>query len=243
MSIASTVVETLDRDYRTPINQNAPASPIVLQKEFSVASAIAKAIRSSLTPDMSRICESYLSTKLTAKFRGLAKYSEGRSGFRPFYLTKFGGKLSGFNFNSSSPYRKVFKAKYYVQSGSRKGQVILHFPSFIPTKETKAPSDATNFKISAKLVALSDFSFDTSEKVYRQLNNEYHGRYASFDSGMLPLLKMPMDPITTQLSLDQKEIPDNTSLFLLMSVSFYQYDKGRFKLFSKESSMHLEQVF
>ena len=90
--------------------------------------------------------------------------------------------------------------------------MILHFPAFVPSRETKAPEGATNFKICARLIALSDFSFDNSAKAYRQLNKEYHGRYASFDSGMLPILKMPVDPITTQLSLDQKELPDNQKL-------------------------------
>lgn len=216
---------------------------MVLEKEFSVASSIARTVKESLTQDMSSICESYLSTKLTAKVRGLAKYSDGQSGFRPFYLSKFGQKLRGFDFNTASPYRKVFKAKYYVKPGSRKGQVILHFPSFVPAKDMKSPDEATNFKISARLLALSDFSFDNSENVYRLLNQEYHGRFASYESGMLPILKIPMDPVTTQLSVDQKELPDNTSLFLLMSVSFYKHEDGHFDHFCKESCMHLEQVF
>lgn len=248
MSVSNPSFQPLKADYssisNSPLNSGQSVSKtLTLEKEYSVASVIAKAIKSSLTPDMSNLCESYWSTKLTAKFRGLAKYGEGKSGFRSFYLTKFGSKLRGFNFNSSAPFKKVFKAKYHVKSGSRKGQVILHFPSFIPAKDTMTPEGATNFKISARLIALSDFSFDSVEKSYRQLNTDYHGRYASFESGMLPILKMPVDPITTQLSLDQKEIPANTSLFLIMSISFYEFGSGRFKHLSKESAMHFEQVF
>ena len=252
MSLANTTVLTLDKDYSSLLTREPSEHTIStkespkaekLKKEFSVASLMSKTVRSSMTPDMANICESYLGTKLTAKFRGLAKLAEGKSGYRPFYLSKYGKKLKGFDFNNKSPYRRVFKAKYYVKSGSRKGQVILHFPSFIPTKDMKSPEGATNFKISARMIALSDYGFDTLAKSYRQINQEYHGQYASYDSGMLPILKMPMDPITTQLSLDQKELPENTSLFLLMSVSFYSYQNGKFKHYSKESCMHLEQVF
>lgn len=247
MSLTSLQVQPINREpskFSPRSNSSSPAiNDVALQKEFSVASALAKTVKASLSPDMSSICESYLATKLTAKIRGLAKYSEGKSGFRPFFLSKYGKKLKGFDFNSDAPYRKVFKAKYHVKKGSRHGQVIVHFPAFVPAKDLKAPNEANYFKICARLVALSDFSFDNTEQAYRQLNKEYHGRYASFDSGMLPLLKMPLDPLTSQLSLDQKELPDGTSLFLMMGVSFYTYEGGRFKHISKESSLHLEQVF
>ena len=251
MSLTSTTVPRIEENFNplvvssrlTSIETESDSQSSALSKEFSVASAISKTIKESLTPDMSNICESYLSTKLTAKFRGLAKYADGRSGFRSFYLSKFGKKLKGFDFNTAAPYRKVFKAKYHVKSGSRKGQVILHFPSFIPANETKAPKEATNFKISARLVAVSDFSFDKSQNIYHQLNKEYHGKYASYEGAMLPILKIPLDPTTTQLSVDQKEIPEDISVFLLMSISFYTYSQGKFNLLDKESSLYLEQVF
>jgi len=214
-----------------------------LMKEYSVASSLAKTVREALSPDMSSICESYLGTKLTSKIRGIARDADGKSGFRPFFLSKFGSKLKGFDFNSEAPYRKVFKAKYHIKKGSRHGQVIVHFPAFVPDQDLKTPEKANYFKICSRLVALSDFSFDSVENAYRQLNKEYHGRYASFDSGMLPILKMPVDPITSQLSVDQRGLPEDTSLFLMMGVSFYTYEDGRFKHISKESSLHLEQVF
>ncbi len=213
-----------------------------LTKEASVASTLSKTLRESLTPEMSNLCESYLSTKLTGKMRSLAKYSEGKSGMRSFKLTKYGKNLNGFNFNTEAPFKKTFLAKYHVQPGSRRGQVILHFPSFVPSKDLKSPEAATNFKICGRLVALSDYNYDASDRSFHPVRNEFNGRYASFDSGMLPLLKMPVDPITTQLSIDQKELPEGTSMFLLLSVSFYQYESGRFRHISKGSALHVESV-
>ena len=213
------------------------------QREFNVASSIARTLKENLTDDMTAICESYLTNKLTAQFKGLARFEEGKAGTRPIYLTKYGQELTGFDFNSLAPYRQVFSAKYFAKSGSRRGQIILHFPSFIPEKVLIYPEDATHFKISARLIALSDFGYHPHENSYRAICKEYHGRSASFDSGKLPILKIPIDPITTQLCVDQKAIPENTSLVLVMSVSFYRNESGQYIHLNRESTMQIEQVF
>jgi hypothetical protein len=213
------------------------------QKEFGVASMMCKTFRESLTSDMSEICETYLSGRLTAEFRKLAKFESGKTGTRPIYLTKYGQQLSGFEFNSEAPYKEIFGAKYFVKQGSERGQVILHFPSFIPDHTFKAPQGATNFKINARLVALSDFCFDKEVKDYRAVNQDFHGKFASWQSTMLPILKIPTDPMTTQLSILPREIPGGTTLFLVMAVSFYHYENGRFTHLSKGSCMQIEQVY
>jgi hypothetical protein len=213
------------------------------QREFSVASSITRTLKENLTEDMTAICESYLTNKLTAQFKGLARFEDGKAGTRPIYLTKYGQELCGFDFNTMAPYKEVFKAKYFAKSGSRRGQIILHFPSFIPEKMLAFPDDATHFKISSRLIALSDFGYYPHEKSYRAVCKEFHGRSASFDSGKLPILKIPIDPITTQLCVDQKTIPDNTSLVLVMSVSFYRNNGGHYHHLNRESTMQIEQVF
>lgn len=240
MNITSTTLDnrTLTYDHHTT-NKSTHTE---LKKEASVASTLSRTIRASLTPEMSNLCESYLSTKLTGRLRSLAKLSEGKSGMRPFKLSKYGERLRGFDFNSEAPFKKIFKAKYHVKQGSRKGQVILHFPSFIPAQDLSAPENATNFKICGRLVALSDYNYDSADKSYHPVQDDFNGRYASFDSGMLPYLKMPTDPLTTQLSIDQRELPEGTSMFLLLSVSFYHYENGRFKHISKQSTLHVESV-
>lgn len=212
-------------------------------KELKVVSHLARTLKESLTEEMGTICESYLTTRLAAKFKSVAKMEGGKAGARPIYLTKYGQSLQGFDFNSLAPYKKVFKAKYFVKPGSRRGQVILHFPAFIPEKSLVFPDEATNFKISARLVALSDFGFDSYDNSYKTVSQEFHGKCAAFDSGKLPILKMPIDSITAQLCVDQKSVPQGTSLFLVMSVSFYRFENGRYHHLSKASTMQIEQVF
>ncbi len=214
------------------------------QKEFGVASMMSKVLRQSLSECMSEICESYVSGKLTAEFRNLAKLEEGKTGTRPMRLSKHGHLLSGFEFNTGAPYKKIFDAKYFVKSGSRKGHVIIHFPAFIPEKAFSRPDDATNFKINARLVALSDFTFNAEEKTYQPKNEDVHGMFGSYESPMLPLLKIPTEPMTAQLSLpNPSQVKGGIGLFLVMAISFYRYEKGRFIHLAKDSGMQIHEVY
>ncbi len=213
------------------------------QKEFGVASMMAKVLRNSLSDGLTEICETYVSGRLTAQFRNIAKYEEGPTGTRPLYVTKHGHYLSGFEFNTTAPYDDIFGAKYFLKSGSSRGQVILHFPAFVPADTFKAPDGATNFKINSRLVALSDYHYDPDIKQYIALNEELHGRYGSYQSPMLPILKISTEPMTAHVSVDQLEVPENTALFLLMAVSFYKYEKGKFIHLNKDSGMTIKQVY
>ncbi|MFY0690032.1 MAG: hypothetical protein JXQ90_22865 [Cyclobacteriaceae bacterium] len=214
------------------------------QKEFGVASMMAKVLRQSLSEGMSEICETYASGKLTAQFRNLAKQEEGETGKRPMYLSKHGHLLNGFEFNSEFPYKKLFDAKYFVKTGSRKGQVILHFPSFVPHKAFVKPAGATNFKINVRLVALSDYSYNRAENTYTPKSPELHGMFGSYETPMLPLLKMPTEPMTSQVSINTRQvIPESVGIFLVMAVSFYKYEGGRFQHLAKESGMQIHEVY
>ncbi|WP_421877728.1 hypothetical protein [Marinoscillum sp.] len=213
------------------------------QKEFGVASMMAKVLRNSLSEGLTEICETYVSGRLTAQFRNIAKYEEGPTGTRPLYVTKYGHSLSGFEFNTTAPYEEIFGAKYFLKSGSRRGQVILHFPAFVPEDTFKTPNGATNFKINARLVALSDYHFDPQLKAYQALNKDFHGKYGSYQSPMLPILKIPTEPMTAHVSVDQVDVPENTALFLLMAISFYHYENGKFQHLNKDSGMTIKQVY
>ena len=213
------------------------------QKEFGVASNMAKVLRQSFTGCLSEICETYASGKLTAQFRNLAKMENGQTGTRPMVVSKHGHHLNGFEFNPKAPYKKIFGATYYVKPGSRKGQVILHFPAFVPQDVFDYPEDATNFKINARLVALSDYTFDAKRGEYKPLSEDVHGTYGSYESTMLPLLKIPTEPMTGQVSVPSFEIEDGVGMFLVMAVSFFRYENGRFHHLAKNSGMQIHEVF
>lgn len=214
------------------------------QKEYNVASMMSKLLRQSLSERMMEICASYTSGKLTAQFLTVPRKEDGKLGTRPMRLSKHGHVLNGFEFNPEAPYNKIFDAKYFVKRGSRKGQVILHFPSFIPEKAFKKPDNATNFKIDARLVALSDYSFNPKEGVYCATNEDVHGLVGSYESQMLPLLRIPIEPMTSQVSIPTSKLnSEDVGIFLVMAVSFYRYTNGSFLHLPKQSAMQIQEVY
>ena len=158
-------------------------------------------MRCSFTNGMANVCESYVSQRLKAKFRSIAKSGRQQVGHNTFLFSKFGEALNGFEFNSEHPYHNVFKAKYFIKHGSNRGHLILHFPAFTPLEKLNAPKNATHFKLYMQLVALSDFEFD-SEDGYCPISKKFHGKKSEFNSQMLPILKIPIPPITSQLSVN-----------------------------------------
>ncbi|WP_258105569.1 hypothetical protein [Marinoscillum sp. MHG1-6] len=213
------------------------------QKEFGVASMMAKTLRDAFSEGMSEICESYVSGKLTAQFRNLTRFEEGKIGTRPIFVSKHGHHLNGFEFNSTATYEHIFGAKYFIKPGSRRGQVIIHFPSFIPEETFVKPDEATNFKITARLVAISDYTYDDIEDSYKAIDDEVNGKYGSYESKMFPLLKISVDPMTTMLSVNQLDLPEGSALFLVMAVSFYKYENGKFTHLAKDSAMSIRRVY
>jgi hypothetical protein len=213
------------------------------QKEFGVASMMAKTLRDSLSEGMSEICESYVSGRLTAQFRNLAKQEIGEIGTRPMIVSKHGHLLSGFEFNSANGYEEIFGATYFIKPGSEKGQVILHFPAFIPDTTFKKPQEATNFKINARLIAISDYAYDKRSENYLACNNELHGKFGFFESKMYPLLKIPIDPMTTMVSVEHREDLNQAAMFLVMAISFYKYENGKFIHLPKDSAMSIKRVY
>ncbi|XOV94436.1 MAG: hypothetical protein ACFHWX_06965 [Bacteroidota bacterium] len=213
------------------------------QKEFAVASMLSKTLRDALTGNLNEICETYVSGRLTAQFRNLVKSEEGPTGKRPFYVSKHGQLLNGFEFNTSKTYDQVFKEQYYLKAGSRCGQIILHFPAFIPDESFKCPKGATNFKVNARLVSLSDYVYDDFEETYMPLNKEIHGLFNSYETPMLPLLKIPTSPMTSQVCINHEGNDQNAAFFLIMAISFYSYENGKFVHLPNDSAMSIKKVF
>ena len=214
------------------------------QKEFGIASILAKAVRDSLPDELKQISEKYTSGKLTAQFRNITRHDSGKTGTRSFALSQFGSDIEGFEFNSEAPFPQAFKSKFFVKEGSHRGHAILHFPAFTPVKVFDAPEGTTNFKINAHMVTLSDYYYDEEIGAYFPSNPDFQGKVGSFESQMLPLLKIPTQPITAQVSANNgKPVPAKTGIFLLLSVRFFHYENSRFTQLSKESSLQIMKVY
>lgn len=214
------------------------------QKEFGIASILAKSLRDSIPSELCQISEKYVSGKLTAQFRNLAKHEEGKTGTRSFVLSNYASELKGFEFNADCPFPKAFSDRFFIREGSHRGHAILHFPEFVPANVFDAPEGTTNFKITAHIVSLSDYYFDDELGAYLPANPEFQGKYGSFETQMLPLLNFPVQPMTGQVSVNQgRPVPMKTGIFLIMAVRFFKYADTKFEQLNYGSSMSILRTF
>jgi hypothetical protein len=213
------------------------------QQEFAAASNLAKTLRHSLPKKMAKICEPYVSGKLTAEFRNLAKLSDGTKGKRPILLSENGQSLEGFDFNSNAPFKKIFPTNVMVMSGSNYGQLILHIPAFIPKEDLNAPDQATHYQLFSHLLLLSDFTYKQDAKEYNPCAPEVHARKNTMENPIHPIINYPEESTTQQLSVyDGEALPKDTRLLLILGVKFYKYDKLKYLDLPSNSSMQIIKV-
>ena len=213
------------------------------QQEFAAASNLAKTLRHSLPKKMAKICEPYVSGKLTAEFRNLAKLSEGTKGKRPILLSENGNSLEGFDFNSHAPFKKTFPTNIMVMTGSNYGQLILHIPSFTPKEDLNAPDEATHYQLFSHLLLLSDFLYRQEAKEYNPCAPEVHARNSTKENPIHPIINYPEESTTQQLSVYNGEaLPSGTKLLLILGVKFYRYDNLKYVDLPTNSSMQIIKV-
>lgn len=213
------------------------------QLEFAAASNLAKTLRHSLPKKMAKICEPYVSGKLTAKFRNVAQLSEGDTGKRPILLSENGRSLEGFDFNSNAPFKKTFPTNIMVMSGSNYGQLILHVPSFTPKDDLLAPDNASHYQLFSHLLLLSDFTYQNDLKEYNPCAPEVHARKSTRENPIHPIINYPEESTTQQLSVYNGEaLPTDTTLLLILGVKFYRYDNLKYIDLPTDSSMQIIKV-
>lgn len=213
------------------------------QKEFGAASILAKLIRQSLPDYLSRISESYVSGKLTAKFRAMAKESEGETGQRPLLLSKFGAMLEGFEFNSSSPYDTRFSSPPVAKMGSTRGQLIVHSHSYTPQQAVNPPEGADHYKVFTHLIMLSDYVYQKATGNYEPMYPDFHAQFTTFKSDLLPIVNISVEPKTQQLSLYQGEpVPTETGMVLISAIVFYQKSGNKMVEVKEGNTMKISRV-
>jgi hypothetical protein len=213
------------------------------QQEFAAASNLARTLRHSLPKKMARICEPYVSGKLTAKFRNLAQLSSGDKGKRPILLSENGKTLEGFDFNSNAPFRKTFPTNIMVMGGSNYGQLILHIPAFTPREDLLAPENATHYQLFSHLLLLSDYTYKQELKEYNPCAPEVHARKSTRENPIHPIINYPEESTTQQLSVyNGEDLPGDTRLLLILGVKFYRYDNLKYVDLPSDSSMQIIKV-
>lgn len=204
----------------------------------SVASLMAKTIKDSFDHEMTSLIESYNTVRLTSAIRN--SFSNEKS----LSIKDATSCLQKFDFNTTNPFDKTVATKVFVKGGSHNGYAILHVPAFVPVNELTIPDEATNFKISARLISLSDFTFSNELNAYVPINNDAHGQFGSYHTTMLPVLRMQTQPITTQICINKcKPLESGVGTVLVLAVKFYKYDHGKFSHIAESGAMKVMKVF
>ncbi|MDP4681204.1 MAG: hypothetical protein NWS46_12670 [Cyclobacteriaceae bacterium] len=216
-----------------------PNQIIKKKNKRSVANFITQTIKNSLDAEMLDLFESYISVRLTSMIRNSLQEDKYLSLKKSQYH-----QLENFDFNNSNPFISTVLTKVFVKGGSHNGYAILHVPAFVPEFDLTVPADATNFKISAKLIAISDFIYAEEPKAYISKNIEANGNVGSFETTMLPVLKIQTQPITSQICINRCEPMGNeVSTILVLAFKFYKYNKGKFMHLSENGTMKIMNIF
>jgi len=216
---------------------NEKPVPGVFKNEFAVATAMSKTIGIALDDQLRAIAEPYTSKRLSSVINKNFTFDNGSLSLR-----KSGSELVGFEFDTSNRLIKNANINYCIRQGAQKGCQIIHIPAFIPAKVLKIPTGATNFKFCSRLIALSDCQPQSTgyDPVYGQEN----GKFAVYDSPMLPLLRIPTQPLTGQLVIPEVGYMQAfVTTLLIVAVKFYNYDHSKFTYLPQGSLMKIANIF
>jgi hypothetical protein len=214
------------------------------QLEFGVASKVSKQIRDSFPKDFRELFEPYVSAKLTAKLRKVIQKGAGETGRRPFHLSQNKKRIKGFSFSGGATFEEIFKPKFFLRDGAFKGQSIIHFPSFIPENEIDYPNGATHFRVLGHAISISDQEFASSDGQYRMITPGENGKFETLKGELRPLWKMPLEPITEQLSLksDEGEWSDSVSVLVILGIRFYKFEDLHYREMSEKAALSIYKV-
>ena len=217
-----------------PSPAEAPES--INKNNFGIATLISKSICSSMDEEMISMFSSYTSKRLSSVInKGFGNGEEQLS------IRSTAKELEKFEFNADNPFSSGVNSKFCLREGSHKGHVILHVPAFIPEKDLNVPADATNFKICARLISVSDFERNGEQATI--CNKAQHNKVGTYETTMLPVLRIPTQPLTAQLAIPNViHLHSDVSTVLVIGIKFYSYKNSKFSFMPESGMMKIVTV-
>ena len=228
--------------FESPYQKSVNQKPENLQEthkknNFAVATTISQAIFNGLGEDLRNSTEAYCSRKLASKIN-----KSFVSDLKHVSIKDYEEELNGYDFNSENAFDEGVNTKFCVKKGAHSGHVIFHLPAFVPQNDLKVPKTATNFKICARLIAVSDFEKTGND--FHTTNIRQHGQTSSFQTSMLPLLRITTQPITAQLKINNPGFSSaGMSSVVAIGVKYYNYNLKKFIRLEDCTRVKLLKVF
>jgi len=106
------------------------------------------------------------------------------------------GLLEGFDFNANAQFQKIFSASYTSTVDRMAGEVLIHFPSFVPKHDMVAPKGASYVRIISHVAAIdfekNSFTENRQEtglmRLDADLTPEFNVRHEIAKKEVLPVI-------------------------------------------------------
>ena len=193
-------------------------------QEFGGAARCSKSFREGFAQIAPLVSDTYLSSRVTGKMRGLIPSGAGQRGERSLNVVDHVAAFIGFDFNINKLFDTHFSAPGAdpVISAAR-DQVDWNLPDFNTDTYVRAPEGATHFKLGLAAGYVSNYEWDATMKEYVPVEDTPNGVGAVTYSAAIPLGGMV--GATTDLTLDLSgfaPVPVTTALFASTAIVFYQ---------------------
>ncbi len=213
--------------------------------EFAGCATVGKSLRTGLSQIIKQMSDPQLTGRLTGIMKkiNLEDQSEAR-GYRAILVSTQPQYLLGLNFNRHTNLEGLFSAEHNTNTNAERNSVTLSVQPFSTSRNVKAPSGATHFRLVNAISVLSDFAFNATTKVYEpiepQLNETSNVTYSDYlelganvDEALSIVSTLPGEPVMT----------NDVSLISCVGIEFYQKVGSAYYIFSVGNSMKIKNIF
>lgn len=180
-------------------------------REFGRATKAARVLRTAIRPLIIRNADHLMTGRLNKEMVKVLQ-SDPVCGRGERTVTNGDlGMLSGFEFNDSGHFKKVFQGGYTTMLDRGTGELGVRIPSFVPDIMVTPPSGATHFQFRCAGV---DIDFETEK---------YAVQFVATEEISLGFYEYP------EISLLMRSTHESTrSLFVVLGITFMMSDGGKF---------------
>lgn len=215
------------------VKENLPKGN--LKNKYAVATQMVQTLKDSMDDEMKSILESYVTKRLASHVKSTFTADD--------VLSFSSAEIEGYELGVNKDTCAHLKSKYFIRQGVSRGDVLFHLEGFVPSENLNAPKDATNFKISTKLISISNYQLDKLNNQYYPLAKDAHGIVEEHDTSMLPLIKIQTQPISVKLYMEgiKKEI-ENVNTVMVSAIKYYKYQDGKFEHLAENGCLSISKV-
>ena len=212
--------------------------------EFGGSAKIGKALRNAFAEVINVMGETYISGRVTGIMNKIIKLGSGVRGERVFEVLPNKEFIEGFEFNRKSPLGPVFYAPYDAISFNANRDIISwNIPEFETDSFIHAPEGSTHFRLLLATGVLSDFSYNSTSKVYEAINDDVSTLKGIAFSNEIPLggTSGGVLNLTTDLGVGAA-LPASVAVMAAIGIIFYQEINSQLYELASSNAMRVDAV-